>query len=179
MDPEALAELRQKYETIRAMRLRHQSGDEDADAVRREMRALAGRYPGALRELDELRMEVIEERLGALERALAGAPVPVWAEILSRYHAFMRVALEIKRRFARGAEADVHEWLRSGYQPKVGEPSPEELIEASGAILRPPDGRLSAWALAHVGAQLGISDTDVRRALSPHPEPRLEMLEEN
>lgn len=145
-----LEDLRAKYREIRALRL----GDERDPRAR--MRALAARYPGALRELDELPMEAVEARIDALDRALGGdAAAPPWAETLGRYHGWMRVALRLKRATGAGRTREAaHAFLRS-HRPAPGEPSRAELAERLDAILRPPGGRLSRYVLRRVAEELG------------------------
>ncbi|MCA9608383.1 MAG: hypothetical protein KC619_22395 [Myxococcales bacterium] len=118
------------------------------------MRALAARFPGALRELDRLPMAEIERRIERLE---AGER-PAWARTLVAYHAWMRVALRLKRALPRSTDSALaDEWLRTHYRPGVGEPSLAALDpEALEAILRPPGGRLSRWVLGRIAREQGI-----------------------
>ena len=64
-----LTDLRAKYEEILRLRLLHGTGDEPDP--RRAMAALAGRFPGALRELDDLPLPEIRARIEALRAAFA------------------------------------------------------------------------------------------------------------
>ncbi len=150
------AALLAKYVEMRAMRIAHAAG-EDADATAR-MRALAERFPGALREIDRLPLEVIEGRIARLERGER----PDWARTLIAYHGWMRVALRLKRAVPRdAAPALAVEWVRTHYRPSAGEPAVEALDgEAVEAILRPPGGRLSRWVLGRIATERGI---DVER----------------
>lgn len=135
--------LVRKYEQIREMRRAHEDGTEGDP--RELMRALAAEFPGALRELDELPMQTIEARLEALR---APQP-PAWADTMSRYHGWMRLALAIKRAHGRDAEpAEVLLWL-ADRDTRPDEPN-DVTIEAVRAILRPPTGRLSRWVLERV-----------------------------
>ncbi len=122
---------------------------------REAMRALAARFPGALREIDELPLSTIEERIDALDRALSGTSrVPRWALVLSDYHGWMRAALAMRR--AAGASRDraaALRWLDTEYVSAPDAPTREELLAALDAILKPPDGRLNRWLfdrLAHI-----------------------------
>src|SRR5580692_9887997 len=91
-----LAELRSKYEEMLRMRLfdeNHPGGD-----PRREMAALAARFPGALRELDEAPLERIRARLAALSQCLGtGAPPERWMCATVLFHRLTRGALAAKR----------------------------------------------------------------------------------
>lgn len=147
------ADLLAKYREMRAMRLAHEAGEEPDPRPR--MRDLAERFPGALREIDTLPLAVIEGRILCLE---AGER-PAWARTLVAYHAWMRVALRLKRAIPRDSDPTLAvEWVRTHYRPSAGEPSPDALDpETLGAILRPPGGRLSRWVLGRIASERGIA----------------------
>jgi hypothetical protein len=148
------AALLAKYEAMHAMRRAHAEGLEDDEAPAR-MRALAERFPGALREIDRLPLPVIELRIAQLR---AGER-PGWASTLVAYHGWMRVAFRIKR--ARPRDADpriVREWLAAVHRPAADEPSLDDLDEAAlTAILRPPEGRLTRWVLGRIARDRGVA----------------------
>lgn len=153
IDPACLRALREKYVEIRALRVSSKAGD-PADP-RPRMRRLARRFPGALRELDELPPEVIDARIAVLDDALAHrSDVPGWVETLVAYHGWMRVALRLKRELAHDAHnlAAAARWARA-FRPGPGEPSSEALVGAVEAILHPPGGRLSRWVFGYLAAQ--------------------------
>jgi hypothetical protein len=168
---DSLRVLRNKYREIKRLRDEHTGGSETDP--RSCLRALAERFPGALRELDELPMQVIEARLSELERALDGElPAPAWAPLQLAFHGSLRAALRIKR-LARGASDRVRllAELRARYQPEPFEPSLEALGEAGlTAILSPPDGRLSRWALGFAAASEGVSERAIVEALFVRPQ---------
>jgi hypothetical protein len=172
MDPECLRALREKYVEMRALREAHDAGDPEDPRPR--MRALARRFPGALREIDELPLDVIDARLAALDAALGGrGPVPAWARTLVAYHGWMRVALRLKRELAprRDAEAATG-WIRA-HRPAPGEPTTEELLAAVEPILRPPGGRLSRWVLARLAERAGRPAAELEEeAFPPSPQRR-------
>jgi hypothetical protein len=164
---ETVRALRDKYREIKRLR--------DADAAgliadpRREMAALAQRFPGALRELDELPMDQIEARLFALEQLSASVDaVPEWVRLQIGYHGCMRAVLRIKRMAADvgdDASALLHA-LALQYQPAADEPPLASFDRAAvDAILRPADGRLNPWVYARVAAACGVEPDAVRRAL--------------
>lgn len=128
---------------------------EGQPASRDRMRTLAERFPGALREIDELPLETIHARIDALSRGER----PGWARTLVSFHAWMRVALRIKRRFGRDAgSAEVHEWLAHAHRPSSGEPPLEEIdLSAIESILRPPGGRVSRWVLERIARDRGLT----------------------
>jgi hypothetical protein len=142
---EAVRGLRDKYGEIHALRVEHARGD--AVDPRTRMRALARRFPGALRELDELPMELIEARLRALDAALAaGPPFASWPWIALQ--ALDQVLLELSAQDVAG-DADALLLDRA----------------AVAVILEPPGGRLGPWVLAEVARQAGVDAEAVRRAL--------------
>jgi hypothetical protein len=165
---EAVRGLREKYGEIHALRVEHARGD--AADPRPRMRALARRFPGALRELDELPMELIEARLQAIEAALAhGPPFASWPWIALQvhYHARMRAALHVKR-LARGRRGEALEQvlLELSAQRGADDADAPALDRAAvGVILEPPGGRLGPWVLAEVARQAGVDPDTVRRAL--------------
>jgi hypothetical protein len=65
--------------------------------------AIAGRFPGALFELDTLPIDAIEARAEALAAAAAGGATADWMRWMGRYHALVREELGA-RRAGRGAE---------------------------------------------------------------------------
>jgi hypothetical protein len=161
--------LRDKYLTLHSLRLAYaQSGEV---APREQLRALAQRFPGALRELDRLPLERIEARIGELDAALAGTgPTPDWVPLQLAYHGWLRVALAVRAggqgESARAALAR----LQAGYRPGPGEPDPRGLVEAElEAMRRPPGGRLNHWVFARVAVDLGGDSQTVEAALFGAP----------
>lgn len=149
--------LHAKYLEMLDMRRAHANGEE-SDA-RARMRALARRFPGALREIDTLPLPEIEARIEALARG----EQPAWAQVLTRFHGWMRLALRIKRVHARNARLDdVSEWIRAQPRRSPDEPTLEELDDdAIEGILRPPSGRLSQWVLLRIASDRGLTLEEV------------------
>jgi len=164
----AVLALLDKYREIKRLRDEHARGDEQDP--RPQMRALAARFPGALRELDELPMEEIEARLARLHDVLARAqPAPEWVVLQLGYHGWMRAALRIKliarRRDCTHVDAVLAE-LPQSYRPEPHDPPLASLDRAAvSAILEPLDGRLNPWVYARVAAAAGVEPDVVRRAL--------------
>lgn len=164
----AMRELRDKYVAMRAMRVEHEAGA--GGDPRERMRALAARFPGALREIDELPLATIEARIAELDEVLrTEREAPRWAIGLAEYHAWMRAALAIRREA--GVERDRDRalaWIEA--QPAAGTPSREELREALGAMLRPPDGRLNRWLFERLARREGVSREAIEaRLFTPGP----------
>lgn len=151
-----LSALREKYREMKRLRAEHHAGE--GGDPRPAMRALASRFPGALREIDELPMELIDARLAAIEWALAGAPPEPWMIALGRYHAWMRLALGLRLACARERSVEAaRAWLAGAARPHVDDVDPRELDDAMlAAILRPPGGRLHHVVLSRIGRELGI-----------------------
>jgi hypothetical protein len=132
------------------------------------MAQLARRFPGALRELDELPMPVIEERLASLDAALAGGTAaPEWARLQIAYHGSMRAALRIKRLAGTARDAaGLLNAIANTYVPAEDEPPLSSFDgPALAAIARPAGGRLNPWVFERVAAVCGVSAEAVRRAL--------------
>jgi hypothetical protein len=157
VDRDALQALHAKYVEMLRMRDLDAAGDE-ADP-RPAMRALASRFPGALREIDELPREVITTRIDAIARALASSGHEPWMLALSRYHACLRVALRIRRAIPERTVAAA----RALQDPEV-----DALDDASlAAIVRPPHGRLNRAVLAIVAREIGSTPERIESLLTP------------
>lgn len=145
MDRDALQALHAKY--VEMLRMRDLDAAGDPADPRPAMRALASRFPGALREIDELPRDVITARIDAIARALASSGHEPWMLALSRYHACLRVALRIRRTIPERTVAAAR---------ALGDPEVDALDDASlAAIVRPPHGRLNRAVLAIVARELG------------------------
>jgi hypothetical protein len=96
MAPAALAALADKYQALVALRGRRDQGG--APATRDELRALAGRFPGCLRELDTLGGDELTRRAAAAAAAAAGGAREPWMEWIAAYHAAMADALAARAR---------------------------------------------------------------------------------
>jgi hypothetical protein len=154
-----------KYRAIRELRDNVEA--HAPNQARALMVALASRFPGALRELDELPHELIAARLSELEATLASRSIPQrWMLLQASYHGYMRAALRLRRQL-RGpsALADAQQILAS-YRHEADEPPLEHLDEAAlRTIARPPGGRLNPWVFAQVAGLHGTTAEEVHRAL--------------
>jgi len=99
LTPEVLDALADKYRALQALRTRRDSGG--APATRGELRALAARFPGCLRELDTLGRDELARRAAATAAAAIGGPRERWMDWIAAYHALMSDALGAR---ARGEE---------------------------------------------------------------------------
>lgn len=153
---EALHDLRAKYEEMLRLRIAHASPDEPDP--RRDMAALAARFPGALREIDELTLAEICARLDAVTRAEPDS-AEAWMHAHAVFHALMRGALFAKRwlagrkrvdaatreAFARDAIDDARAW-----------------IEDLDRIASPPRGRVTEIVIERVARTLDLAPRDAR-----------------
>jgi hypothetical protein len=166
-----LEELRVKYARMLAMRLEHVSGEEDADQVRGRMAELATRFPGALRELDDLDLDEIRRRVDALERALAGDEPERWIAAVARFHALTRGALCAKRWLGKRREIDAS--VQAAYldaTPRLEYPDDAHAWSADlRLIASPPRGRITHAVLARVAVELGTNEDEVRRMIFGMP----------
>ncbi len=161
-----LTALVDKYRCLRELRQR--ATGSDANEARAQMSALAKRFPGALRELDQLPMALIETRLAALCAVLEGRSAPQrWMLLQCAYHGQLRAALRIKQQLrAYAGSAPSLELALAGYQPAADEPGADSFdLAAIRSIARPDAGRLNLWVLARVASQHGTTPDEVRQAL--------------
>jgi hypothetical protein len=155
-----LRDLREKYVAMLGMRRRHDAGEEDTAQVRQEMAELAARYPGALREIDDLPVEVIEQRIAALAGALEGTiEVEPWMRAAARFHALARGALCAKRWL--GGRKHVDAATERAFAAEAGSLAfPDEARAWAGelgTIASPPRGRVTDAVFARVGRELGLT----------------------
>jgi hypothetical protein len=146
-DPALLA-LARKYRAMAGIR-------RAGSTPRSELRALAAEFPGALRELDNLPLDVIDARADALE---SGRSEP-WMAPLARCHGLLRAALWLKR----------HRGDLAGASQRAGFPV-DEGFERS--LLAAP--RAVAVVFARLSAELGQPAPELERLLfPPHPSGRI------
>lgn len=160
--------LREKYLEMRSLREEHARGEERDPQAR--LRVLATRFPGALREIDELPMAVIDGRLAELDAVERGElALPEWARAQLGYHGWMRAAIAVRRAAGRDRDRDrARAWIALRYQPGEHDPSVGALTAQLDAVLRPPGGRLNRWLFALLAAELGTHSVVVEALVFPH-----------
>lgn len=128
-------ELREKYAELRALRTDTSGADPTA-----RMRALAARFPGALREIDVLPLETIDARLLALDAVLAGAPEERWMRVAAAFHVAMRAALDRKRAgaSARAPSGRLTDLVWAELTERFGEPTSALRVLVFGPRRRSP-----------------------------------------
>lgn len=145
----AIRMLADKYQALLSLRVardeREAAGydsfsDDVAEKRRAQMRRLAERFPGALKELETSTAERFRARLQELARATDDRDL--WMRLMVDLHALLREVLAIKRFLSQEPDAGDAFLLwhqefahRSGILP-VGD------ADALAAVRAPPDGRL-------------------------------------
>lgn len=165
---EALAALRDKYRRMLEMRRMHDTGVEEDP--RAEMRALAQQFPGALREIDELPLDVIAQRIEQLSAVVdQQAPLSSWMVWMVEYHGHWRAALRIRRMGLPRVDVDValqqlqHSYVAAHDEPPLAAFDTETLL----AVLKPANGRLNPWVLSRIAEAHGVATSDVYAQLFP------------
>ena len=171
-----LGALREKYEEMLRLRLEPSRGD-----PRRAMAALASRFPGSLREIDELPLETIAARVRELRASEHGAPPARWMEATHLFHAWTRGALCAKKWLAGRKAIDAE--LRATFEREAAALCwGDDAIAWRDALERlasPPRGRVTELVYERMGAHLGVSadrSADARlRAIAPRAAPEDEL----
>ena len=155
-----------KYESLCDLRQRQES----SVAPRSELAALAAAYPGALRELDCLPMEELEQRRSLLRAVVEGtAQVERWMQLQIAYHGCMRAVLRIRRLQLEQERSEQPQVIH--FEPLPDEPALESFdAQDLAAIRKPPGGRLNPWVLARLARVHATSVACIEIALwgAPH-----------
>jgi hypothetical protein len=164
-----LARLRAKYEEMLRLRL----ADPEHDP-RRALVALAGEFPGALREIDDLPLDEIRARVAALARAEddASALLP-WMRAVWRFHVLTRGALCAKK-WLGGRKAIDREAESAFAKERAALCWGEDAAAWQDDLARlasPPRGRVTDLVFARLAAELAV-DEDAARALVFGPKRR-------
>ena len=170
-----LRALRDKYEQMLSLRQLHARAKEEPDFVepdpRPAMAALARRFPGALREIDELPIADIESRitqLSAAEHDPSGlAP---WMAAQAGFHRLARGALAVKRWLA--GRTPTPELDRELAEALAAMPERDEAriwADDLDAVAKPPRGRVMDLVYARLALELGIAVSEARDAVFPRP----------
>ena len=163
--PADLAELAEKYRTLAEMRRRELAGHPPREDA--HYRAIARKYPGALKELDQLELDEIDRRERALALAARTGEVALWMRVVHAYHGFLRAALKVKLVYRRekkaGKGAMSNAALALLATDEAGFPITESEIEE---LLLPGTCRVVPAATLFVAARTGASLGEVRVALA-------------
>lgn len=147
MSRDELDEMLAKYREM--VRMREADLAERPPDPRDDMRRLARRFPGALREIDQLPLEELRERLRAAEDAAADGEVPRWLEWCASYHRLLRAALD----------------LRAGRPCEL----PDDLRVR---LAKPEGGRVNPIVFEWIAERAGVRARDVEGAIFPGHSPK-------
>lgn len=171
-----LAALVERYEML----LAYAAAEPGRTPVRRDsIRALSVRFPGALRELDGLGVDVIARRSARARELLERAEtdpepeLPLWARCVVELTPRLREVLRIKRWLARrraprdGAEvgAALAAWYDrqpGGHDPAI---TPAPALELVEQVAAPPGGQVQRLAYEGAARALGLEVAELKREL--------------
>lgn len=155
-----LAALGRKYRVLSELRRGLVPGEVGV------LKRLAAEFPGALRELDCLPLDVIDRRRDAVSRAEQGAPLEPWIEWMIAYHRLMRLALAAKRRLASARSPGFEQATRIALELRLecAEPCEPAFVER---VASPPSGRLNRLVFEELAIVLGRSSFEIEGALFP------------
>ena len=161
--------MAEKYRALTNLRRRRDANEPEPS--RSELRAIAGRFPGALRELDTLGAAELHRRAEAAEGAAIGGPTEPWMAWVLALHRLLAAAHLLKR-FAgpghsrSGALATNADFAAACAQAErlAQITLSRELIEN---LLKPPGGRLTPLVLAEVAARFSRPVSEVAATLLP------------
>lgn len=167
-----LRALRDKYERMLQLRLLHDRARSEPDFVepdpRRALAELARVFPGALREIDELPIEVIRARIEALVAAESDASrVAPWMTVIARFHALARGALAMKRWLAGRALTPELTMQLEAVITAMPVHEALEWRDDLAAVAKPPRGRVMDLVYAKLARELGIEVSAARDAVMP------------
>lgn len=153
--------LEAKYRCILALREQVGAGM-DGQASRPILVALARRFPGSLRELDQRSLPDLHSRLALVLTLPESQTLPMWVRAQLHYHGFVHAALRL-RPLLRGSDVDFAQVL-AAYRPELDEPAAPSLDVAwLSGMARPREGRINYLAYEFVASQLGCSAAEVER----------------
>jgi hypothetical protein len=165
VDRHALEGLRAKYGEMLSMRLTHEAGNENAAEARGRMAELASRFPGALREIDDLELDVIRARIGQLDGVLRGdQSIAPWMEAVVLFHALARGALWAKRWLAGRKQVDAS--TVGDYESDASDVAASTHALAwtddLDRIAAPPRGRIMDLVFSRMARALGTTENEAR-----------------
>jgi hypothetical protein len=164
-DLSALAEKYRQLATWRAAR----DGTGGGHATPATLRALAGRHPGCLRELDTLGLPELQRRARVTEAAAAGAATEPWMAWICTYHRLMQATLLVKRTLP-GLAPDplLRTRLLAEAAHLAGVPLDDGFLDQ---VARPPQGRLGLLVLRRLATLFEAPAAEIARTLFPPRRP--------
>lgn len=179
IDRADLTALREKYEAMLALRLDHDRARTDPSFTepdpRPAMAKLAARFPGALREIDDLPLEVIQSRIAALATAeREETSIARWMIAQESFHRLARGALAAKRWLGKARATSAGSATAFASAIAEGTVPPDALAWATAldVVARPPRGRLMNAVFARASTELGIDEPEVRVLVFGEGRPR-------
>ena len=120
---EDLRSLARKYRAL--ITIHHALASWDDARARTLDAAIAEEFPGALRELQTLDVNVLDDRARALEEAIAGGAPEPWMLWMADYHRTLRRLLADKRagRLARAPGGRVNQLVMAELAARYGVPA--------------------------------------------------------
>jgi hypothetical protein len=157
-------DLAEKYARILALRTTHDlartTGGVEPDP-REAMAALAARWPGALRELDELPLHTVRERLAALARVVDDPEsMEPWMRAQLVFHREARAVLAAKRWLDRRRVVDAA--TRAAFGQAELDEATRAWADRLDEIAMPPRGRLLDLVWPEVARALRVTVTEAR-----------------
>lgn len=136
---------------------------------RAAMAELARRFPGALREIDELPIDVIRARIDALAAAEADRTrLQPWMPAHASFHRLARGALAVKRWLGGRALTPALEQAFEAALPALDDAGDARLwADDLHAIAAPPRGRVMDLVYGRLARELGVDVTAARAAVLP------------
>ncbi|MDP9151486.1 MAG: hypothetical protein M3O36_16320 [Myxococcota bacterium] len=148
------------------MRLDDQSGNADEALARTRMVGLASRFPGALREIDDLTLAEIRRRIAAIDAVLVERVGPdSWMVAMVLFHSSARGVLCAKRWLAGRKHVDSLLAVRYARAvPSLRFPDDAvQWIDDLPVVAQPPRGRLLDVVYARIAGRLRTSEDETRR----------------
>jgi hypothetical protein len=174
-----LRALRDKYERMLRLRLLHERARTDPQFVEPDPRAamaeLARDFPGALREIDELPIDVIRARIDALTIAENDdSRAEPWMHAHAIFHRLARGALATKRWLeGRALTPDLEAAFADALPTLSNAREAADWATDLAAIAEPPRGRIMDLVFARLAAELGVDEASARAAVLPPRRSRL------
>jgi len=129
------------------------------------MGRLSSRFPGALREIDDLELTEIRRRIAAIDRALQREEqAETWMEAVALFHSLARGALCAKRWLGKRKHVDADvERAYAAAAPSFAFPKDARLWTRDLArIASPPRGRILDVVFARIAQELSIGEREAR-----------------
>ena len=168
-----LRALRDKYERMLRLRLLHARAREEPGFVepdpREAMAELARDFPGALREIDELPVDVIRQRIAALAAAeVDTSRAEAWMRAHASFHRHARGALAAKRWLeGRPATPDLIAAFARALPTLQNAKDAAAWADDLAVVASPPRGRVMDLVYQRVAAELDIDVAAARASVMP------------